>query len=108
MFCPNCRAEYIQGITVCGECGIALVDELSSVTHPKFQDLVTVHQSYGPNSYPVAVSVLQAAEIPYYVQGENPGRILGTGGLMIVKVSIEYANDARALLVDVEQSKQIE
>lgn len=26
-FCPNCSYEYIEGITICPDCGIALVDE---------------------------------------------------------------------------------
>lgn len=28
-FCPNCEAEYREGITVCPDCQIELVDELT-------------------------------------------------------------------------------
>ena len=28
-FCPNCEAEYKEGITVCPDCGIELVGELT-------------------------------------------------------------------------------
>lgn len=27
-FCPNCRYEYLEGITTCADCGAALVREL--------------------------------------------------------------------------------
>jgi len=30
MFCPNCEAEYEAGITTCKDCGIPLVDRLTS------------------------------------------------------------------------------
>jgi hypothetical protein len=29
MFCPNCKAEYREGITKCADCEIELVDKLS-------------------------------------------------------------------------------
>lgn len=27
-FCPQCRAEYVEGIATCADCGVALVDAL--------------------------------------------------------------------------------
>ncbi len=35
MICPNCKCEYIRGVTQCADCGVALVDSLEpSLAHP--------------------------------------------------------------------------
>ncbi len=33
-WCPKCRDEYVEGVTVCADCGVALVDELPEDTPP--------------------------------------------------------------------------
>lgn len=30
MFCKNCKAEYIEGISICPECEVELVEELET------------------------------------------------------------------------------
>ena len=43
MFCPNCRAEYREGIAVCPECGINLIEELKDdINHNETPCLVYV------------------------------------------------------------------
>lgn len=33
-WCPKCRNEYVEGITTCADCGVALVDELPEAVNP--------------------------------------------------------------------------
>jgi hypothetical protein len=33
MICPNCKCQYIRGVTECADCGVALVDSLDSTAH---------------------------------------------------------------------------
>ncbi|UCC78883.1 MAG: hypothetical protein JSW64_11440 [Candidatus Zixiibacteriota bacterium] len=40
MYCPKCRAEYVEGITECPDCGVSLVTELP--TEEKHVDLQTL------------------------------------------------------------------
>lgn len=43
MFCPKCKAEYREGIYVCPECGVNLVDELKDdINHNETPCLVYV------------------------------------------------------------------
>ncbi len=37
-FCPQCKFEYTSGETECIDCGVALVDELTSESEPDIED----------------------------------------------------------------------
>lgn len=74
MFCPNCKAEYNEGVTQCTDCGVELVQELSE---EDFVDFVKVFESADSNLTVIIKSVLEDAGIKYFVPGENMQSILG-------------------------------
>lgn len=74
MFCPNCKAEYKEGITHCTECDVELVKELSE---EDFVDFVKVFESADSNLTVIIKSVLEDAGIKYFVPGENMQSMLG-------------------------------
>jgi hypothetical protein len=62
-FCPACRAEYVEGVKECKDCGTALVGALAPEVHEDKEALVQV---YGPDTEAEAgmiISLLQGEGI---------------------------------------------
>lgn len=71
MFCPNCRAEYIEGIIECADCRLPLVKDLPAekeVPLPEFEKILTI---FNVGDIAVIKSVLDSAQIEYIFDGEN-------------------------------------
>lgn len=116
MFCPECGAEYQPGVTECADCEVPLVDQPPVVPHPE-PDLVEVTETSDPALLPVLVSVLESAGIEPVVEGDEVMGVLpvghfgggkwsagGHGLKVVIRVPRERAEEARALLTEVEES----
>jgi hypothetical protein len=71
-FCPNCEAEYREGITVCPDCDIELVPELTPENriHDKSEGEPVPLQSFKTGAEAEMVSqVLEQNGIRSFVQG---------------------------------------
>ncbi len=78
MFCPQCRAEYLQGVRECADCGVPLVETLPPEAPPGKPspsnddlDLVEVLATFNPGDIAMLESVLDANGVDYLFQGEN-------------------------------------
>ena len=78
MFCPDCQAEYREGIAECPDCEVRLVDELPQVTHPD-RAFVPVFETADPALLPLVESLLDLADIPYMIQGREAQGMLPLG-----------------------------
>ncbi len=109
MFCPECRAEYREGYTVCSDCKVDLVAELEPEPETEYVELVTLMSTGDKALAAVVESVLLSAGITYYVAGaySAAGR-LDIANPFVEKVKIhvhpEDLEDAQALLTDMEEA----
>jgi hypothetical protein len=84
MLCPSCRSEFVEGIHLCPDCQVDLIQELSeqaSEEVPLTRDLVTLVETGNPFDVAVAESLLTEAEIPYWKQGDGLQDLFGGGRL---------------------------
>jgi hypothetical protein len=112
MFCPSCRSEYRDRIRVCAECGAELVPSLPDEQDAD-SDLVAVFTTADSSLLPIVKSVLDAAGIPYLVQGDETLGLfpLGRFGVgvskrtlgAIVRVPQSRLEEARELLEGFEE-----
>ncbi len=109
MICPNCKAEYREGYTVCVDCEVPLVEKLPADEQPEPEiELVTVFDTGEPADVLVAKSLLEAEGIEFFAKDEGVQDLFGAGrlgsgfntmaGQVEIQVRPEDAERARQLL----------
>jgi hypothetical protein len=108
MYCPDCGAEYLPGVTECADCGVALQAEPPPPPAPT-QDLklVPVHETGDAVRTVLVKSLLEDAEIPFLARNDQLQDLFGFGrlvpvnpisGPVIFLVPEEHAAEAREAL----------
>jgi hypothetical protein len=82
MFCPECGAEYREGIASCTDCHVELVVTLPPAPEePEWVDLVTVLRTNDEAELAVAKSLLEAEGILCMLRAVGPQGIVDFGQL---------------------------
>jgi hypothetical protein len=71
MFCPECKSEFIEGITKCPVCDIKLIDELPPDAEPEFSDYKEILATYNSADVAFLKSLLESERISYFFKGEH-------------------------------------
>ena len=79
MYCPECRCDYLEGVTVCADCGCAL--ETGELPAPDEIDdsLVTVFEAEGEVELMTARSLLDEAGIEWVNTSASLQGLFGVG-----------------------------
>jgi hypothetical protein len=116
VYCPDCRAEYQDGVRRCADCDKNLVQELAPVAAEElqWQDTGVVFETNDPTAMIVAKSILEGAEIPFVSVGDHSQDLIGVGrifagsnpllGQMRIEVPREYQRWAQRILQPLTQS----
>ena len=105
MFCPKCKAEYVDGITECADCHVPLVWTLPQeiVEQGELVEWAPLVTCINQGDLALIKSVLESESILYWVQGEHRGMIphgLGLGA--VVHVDKDRIEDAKAVIKDLD------
>lgn len=104
MFCPDCKAEFIDGITRCPVCHVALVDALPADPVPEFVDYTEVLATYNPADVAFLKSLLEGEGIQYFFKGEHFLYMRPLADPVRLMVRADQVDAAQELLESVELS----
>ncbi len=109
MFCPNCRYEYLPGVTTCPDCGATLVYKLppESKDEEHFEEPPEMETAYVTSDLSLvaaAKSMLEEAGIKYNIPRE--GRLYSYPMPMVeIQVEVTRLSEAKDLLSALDKSE---
>ncbi|HSW56606.1 MAG TPA: DUF2007 domain-containing protein [Ignavibacteriaceae bacterium] len=97
--CPNCKYEYITGITICPDCNTPLVDsvDLSKYSDLSEDDWVLVYTAFSEIEADMLKENLESAGISASVLSQKDSSFPAPGDLSTVKLFVKKADVHDAL-----------
>jgi len=97
--CPNCKYEYVEGVTMCPDCNTLLVDEVDLPTLDELSedDWVLVYTSGSEVEVEMMKGLLESAGLEVSVLSQKDHNFPAPGDLSIVKLMVRKSDVQSAL-----------
>ncbi|MCU0364436.1 MAG: DUF2007 domain-containing protein [Ignavibacteriaceae bacterium] len=97
--CPNCKYEYVPGITICPDCDTPLVDsaDLSKYSDLSEEDWVLVYTAFSEIESDMLKENLESAGISASVLSQKDSSFPAPGDLSTIKLFVRKADVHDAL-----------
>ncbi len=95
--CPNCEYEYIEGISICPDCNVALVDELKNFSELSEDEWVLVYTTFSEIDANMLKENLESAGISASILSQKDSSFPVPGDLSKVKLFVKKADVPEAL-----------
>lgn len=104
--CPNCEYEYVDGVTICPDCGQVLVDDKYFIKPEEWteEDWEVVYTSSKEYEIEMLKDNLSGAGIPAAILSQRDRNFPTPGDLSVVKLLV-HKEDVQNALNFIEQVK---
>ncbi len=107
--CPNCEYEYIDGILICPDCNVALVDELKNFQELSEDEWVLVYTSFSVIDVEMLKENLESAGMSASILSQKDSSFPVPGDLSKVKLFVKKADVSEALeFIQTVKSKSVD
>jgi len=107
--CPNCEYEYIEGILICPDCNVALVDELKNFQELSEDEWVLVYTSFSVIDVEMLKENLESAGMSASILSQKDSSFPVPGDLSKVKLFVKKADVSEALeFIQTVKSKSVD